>query len=65
MAGATRCTSCTTTEIAAGALDEVLPIPAAPVYPQDVQRLHRHVSAPDVVYQLPLDERDPAWRRRA
>jgi hypothetical protein len=48
------------TEIATGALDEILPIPAAPAEPRDVQRLHRHVGAPDVVYRLPLDDRDPA-----
>jgi Nuclease-related domain len=48
------------TEIADGALDELLPIPAAPADPRDVQRLHQHVSAPDIVYRLPLDEPDPA-----
>lgn len=48
------------TEIADGALDEILPIPATPADPRDVQRLHQHVSAPDIVYRLPLDERDSA-----
>lgn len=40
------------TEIAAGALDELLPVPAVPANPRDVQRLHRHVSAPDILYRL-------------
>ncbi|WP_158303096.1 nuclease-related domain-containing protein [Prauserella endophytica] len=39
-------------EIAAGALDEVLPSPAQPVDLRDVDRLHPHVSAPDILYRL-------------
>jgi len=47
------------TEIAAGALDEILPGPAVAADPRDIERLHRHVSAPDVVYRLPIGEREP------
>lgn len=39
-------------EVAAGELDDWLPVPATPADPRDVERLHRYVSAPDVLYQL-------------
>lgn len=42
------------TELAAGALDELLPAPALPADPRDIDRLRGHVSAPEIHYQLPL-----------
>lgn len=42
----------TDAEVDAGALDAELPVPAAPADPRDVERLHRYVSAPDVLYRL-------------